>query len=166
MTIIFDTDIASMFAKAKSLNILFDLLSESKLSITPKIKDELSIPLDYGYSFPEEIFQKFGLIVPDEDDYTEYERLKALHPYLGKGELEAIAIAKKKGFILAVNDQKAFEVALKEGIIPVNIHTILKTLLKKNILNKEEMSILINRLEESDNTVIKGKEYIFEEDSV
>ncbi len=65
MIVIFDTDIASMFAKAKSLDILFVVLSGVKLSITPKIKDELSIPLDYGYNFPEEIFQKFGLIVPD-----------------------------------------------------------------------------------------------------
>jgi predicted nucleic acid-binding protein len=163
MTIIFDTDIVSMFAKAKSLNILFDLLSESKLSITPKIKDELSIPLEYGYSYPEDIFKKFDLVVPDKDDFTEYERLKVLYPYLGKGELEALAIAKTKKCILAVNDRKAFEVACKEGITPINVHTILKTLLKKKISNKEEMSILINRLEESDNTVIKGKEYIFED---
>lgn len=166
MTIIFDTDIVSMFAKANSLDILFTLLSGLKLSITPKIKDELSIPLEYGYGFPEDIFQKFDLIIPDEDDYTEYERLKALYPYLGKGELEALAIAKKRGYILAVNDQKAFEVALKEEITSVNIHTILKALLKKKILNKEEISVLINRLEESDNTVIKGKEYIFEDDSI
>ncbi len=151
-----------MFAKAKSLNILFDLLAESKLSITPKIKDELSIPLEYGYSYPEDIFKKFDLVVPDKDDFTEYERLKALYPYLGKGELEALAIAKTRKCILAVNDRKAFEVACKEGITPINVHTILKTLLKK-ISNKEEMSILINRLEESDNTVIKGKEYIFED---
>ncbi|MBE0426222.1 MAG: hypothetical protein IBX72_06210 [Nitrospirae bacterium] len=163
MTIIFDTDIVSMFAKANSLDILFVLLSGSKLFITPKIKDELSIPLEYGYSFPEDIFKKFGVIIPDIDDYTEYERLKALYPYLGKGELEALAIAKKKGCILAVNDQKAFEVSLKEGITSINIHTMLKALLKKKILNKEEISVLINKLEKSDNAVIKGKEYIFEE---
>ncbi len=122
MTIIFDTDIASMFAKANSLDILFNLLSGSKLSITPKIKDELSIPLEYGYNFPEEIFKKFDLLIPDQDDFTEYERLKALYPFLGKGELEAIAIARKKGCILAINDQKAFEVALKEEITLVNVY--------------------------------------------
>ncbi len=166
MTIIFDTDVVSMFAKANSLDILFVLLSGSKLSITSKIKDELSIPLEYGYSFPEDIFKKFGLIIPDEDDYIEYERLKALYPYLGKGELEALALAKKKGYTLAVNDQKAFEVSLREGVTSINVHTILKTLLKKKILNKEEISALINKLEESDNTVIKGKEYIFEDDSI
>jgi predicted nucleic acid-binding protein len=86
-----------------------------------------------------------------------------LYPYLGKGELEALAIAKKKGHILAVNDQKAFEVSLKEGITSINVHTILKALLKKKILTKEKVSALISKLEESDNTVIKGKEYIFEE---
>lgn len=166
MTIIFDTDIVSMFAKAKSLDILIVLLSGIKLSITPKIKDELSIPLEYGHSFPEDIFRKFDLIIPDKDDYVEYERLKSLYPYLGKGELEALAVAKKKGYILAVNDHKAFEVALKEKITPVNVHIILKTLLKKKILNKEEISALINKLEESDNTVIKGKDNIFQEDSI
>ncbi len=163
MTVIFDTDIVSMFAKANSLDILFVLLSGSKLYVTPKIKDELSVPLEYDYSFPEDIFKKFGLIIPDIDDYLEYERLKASYPYLGKGELEALAIAKKKGCILAVNDQKAFEVSLKEEITSINVHTILRALLKKKILTKEEVSTLINKLEESDNTVIKGKEYIFEE---
>jgi len=162
MTIIFDADIVSMFAKANSLDILFILLSDVKLSITPKIKDELLIPLEYGYSFPEDIFQKFDIIIPDRDDYAEYERLKMLYSYLGKGELEALAIAKKKGYILAVNDKKAFEVALGEEMIPMNVHTILKALLKKRILKREEIYALINRLEESDNTVIKGKEYIFE----
>lgn len=164
MIIIFDTDIASMFAKARSLDILFVVLSRVKLSITPKIKDELSIPLDYGYNFPEEIFQKFDLIVPDEDDYREYERLKVMYPYLGKGELEALAIAKKKNYILAINDRKAFEAALKEGITSINVHIILKTLLKKKILNKEELSVLINRLEDSDNSIIKDQENIFEEE--
>lgn len=67
---------------------------------------------------------------------------------------------------MAVNDQKAFEVSLREGVTSINVHTIFKTLLKKKILNKEEISALINKLEESDNTVIKGKEYIFEDDSI
>ncbi len=87
-----------------------------------------------------------------------------MYPYLGKGELEALAIAKKKNCILAINDRKAFETALKEGITSINVHIILKTLLKKKILSKEELSVLINRLEESDNSVIKDQENIFKED--
>jgi len=49
--IIFDTDILSMFAKVDEIGTLSHLFDE-KIAVTPKIRDEISAPLDYGYSFP------------------------------------------------------------------------------------------------------------------
>lgn len=43
--IIFDADIISMFAKAGAIDILFKTLSNFRLCITPRIKDELIVPL-------------------------------------------------------------------------------------------------------------------------
>lgn len=49
--IVFDTDILSMFAKIDAVNLLLNLFGD-KAVITPKIMDEISVPLEYGYSFP------------------------------------------------------------------------------------------------------------------
>lgn len=133
--IVFDTDILSMFAKAKALDILLSLLPNFKFCITPRIKEELSAPLQYGYSFPQQIFDKFEVVIPTEDEHLEYENLETLYPFLGRGELEAISIAKIRKCIFATNDSRAFEIALEQKIDAVNIHTILKGLLKKEILN-------------------------------
>ena len=159
--IIFDTDILSMFAKANVLDVIVEALSRFKLCITPKIKEELSIPLEYGYSFPEEIFKRFEVIVPTKKEYLEYEKLLVLYPFLGKGELEAISIAKMRNCLFATNDLKAFNVALKEKVLPINVHTILKTLWEKKFYNKSELLKFIQKLERADNTKIKDIDKIF-----
>ena len=159
--IIFDTDILSMFAKAKALNVLLNLLSGFRLCITPKIKEELSVPLQYGHSFPREIFNKFEVIFPTEEEYLESERLQTLYSFLGKGELEAIAMAKIRKCVFSSNDLKAFNAALKEEITVINVHIILRTILRKKILNKSDLKELIQRLETSDNARIKDVDKIF-----
>ena len=159
--IIFDTDILSMFAKANVLDVIVEALSRFKLCITPKIKEELSIPLEYGYSFPEEIFKRFEVIVPTKKEYLEYEKLLVLYPFLGKGELEAISIAKMRNCLFATNDLKAFNVALKEKVLPINVHNILKILWEKKFYNKSELLNFIQKLERADNTKIKDIDKIF-----
>jgi len=159
--IIFDTDILSMFAKAKVLDVLFSLLSGRKLCITPKIKEELSIPLQYGYSFPADIFNKFELVVPTEEEFLELDHFQYAYQFLGKGEIEAIAIAKLRKCIFATNDLRSFNVAIKEGVTAINIHTILRALFKKKIFNKSDLEKFIQKLEVSDNTKIRDVDKIF-----
>ena len=43
--VIFDTDILSMFAKIDAISLLKQLFAE-KIAITPKIRDEISAPLE------------------------------------------------------------------------------------------------------------------------
>ncbi|OGW37568.1 MAG: hypothetical protein A2Y97_00615 [Nitrospirae bacterium RBG_13_39_12] len=160
--IIFDTDILSMFAKAKALDVLFNLLKNFKLCITSRIKEELSAPLEYGYSFPQQIFDKFEVVVPTKEEHSEYENLEVLYPFLGKGELEAISIVKIRKCVFATNDSKAFEIALEQKTDVVNVHTILKALLERKILNKADLRNFIEKLELADNTKIKDVERIFE----
>ena len=49
--IVFDTDILSMFAKIDAVDVLKCLFDE-KVVMTPKIRDEISVPMEYGYTFP------------------------------------------------------------------------------------------------------------------
>ena len=49
--VVFDTDILRMFAKIDAIYLLKRLFNE-KIVITSKIRDEISAPLEYGYTFP------------------------------------------------------------------------------------------------------------------
>jgi predicted nucleic acid-binding protein len=49
--IVFDTDILSMFAKIDAIHLLKQLFGK-KVVMTPKVRDEISAPLEYGYTFP------------------------------------------------------------------------------------------------------------------
>ncbi|MBE0427822.1 MAG: hypothetical protein IBX72_14405, partial [Nitrospirae bacterium] len=157
-----DTDILSMFAKAKGLDVLFSLLADFKLCITSRIKEELSAPLEFGHAFPQQIFNKFEVLVPTKEEHSEYENLEVSYPFLGKGELEAISIVKIRKCVFATNDSKAFEIALEQKIDVVNVHTILKALLERKILSKADLRNFIEKLERADNTKIKDVERIFE----
>lgn len=161
--IICDTDILSMFAKADAIDVLIKTLSNFNLCITPRIKEELSVPLQYGYSFPQIIFDRMELIFPTETEAFLYEELRNKNQSIGKGEIEAISIAKNRKCIFATNDKIAIETALAEGVTVINVHTVLKVMLKKGEIDKASVRQLIYKLEEMDNAIILGKDEIFEE---
>jgi len=104
MTIVLDTDILSMFAKVEAVSMLKDLFGEGSLAITPGIEEEISIPLDYGYDFPSKALSKVQTIPLTEKAVSRHRQLLEEETGLGKGELEAIAICKAKGYAFATND--------------------------------------------------------------
>ena len=159
--IIFDADILSMFAKADSLDIMTKTLAKFRICITPRIKEELSIPLQYGFVFPEKIFDTVELLFPTASESSLYDNFRNKYNQLGKGELEAISVAISRNCIFATNDKKAFAIAAKEGLTIINIHTILVAMLRKKILDVDGIKEFIHRLESADNTVILDKEKIF-----
>lgn len=110
--VIFDTDILSMFAKIDAIDLLKQLFGE-KAVITPKIRDEISIPLEYGYNFPLKVISAIKTIPLSRQALEEYLRLQKNFS-LGKGELEAIAYCKTEKCIFATNDIKAREFAKSE----------------------------------------------------
>lgn len=56
MSVLLDTDILSLFAKAEAIDLLRQLLRVERLSITQGVFDELTVPLGYGYRFPNSVF--------------------------------------------------------------------------------------------------------------
>jgi len=52
--IIVDSDVIIMFAKAESIELLLNLFDD-EVYLTPKIRDEILIPKEYGYEFPERV---------------------------------------------------------------------------------------------------------------
>lgn len=82
---------------------------------------------------------------------------------LGKGEIEAISIAKSRKSIFATNDKKATDAAIKEGLTVISVHIVLRAALKKKILDSAAIKELIRKIEEADNTIILDKNKIFED---
>jgi hypothetical protein len=51
MKVIIDTDILSMFAKAGAVDVLEGFLGKGRVAMTPAIRDEISTPMQYGYTW-------------------------------------------------------------------------------------------------------------------
>jgi len=161
--VIIDTDVLSMFAKADAVESLIKLFSD-EVVITPKIRDEISVPLEYGYDFPVKVLSHIKTIPLNEKALDEYEKLQE-ELSLGKGELEAIAYCKTEKYMFVTNDLKARGFAKNYGVVVISLQVVLKALWKKNILSKEEARKLFNRIKQVDNlSVSKNIENkIFEE---
>jgi len=69
--IIVDTDILSMFAKIDEIETLIRLF-DGKIAITPKIRDEISVPLEYGYLFPQKVISEIKTLPLDKEALGEY----------------------------------------------------------------------------------------------
>jgi len=161
--VIFDTDILSMFAKVDAIGLLKHLFGE-KMLITPKIRDEILAPLEYGYTFPLKVISTIRTIPLSNKALEEYERLQE-NLNLGKGELECIAYCKVEKCIFATNDTKAREFAKQKGVSVISLQSILKSLWKKKIKSKEEIRQLLEKIKEADNLAVskEAEKEIFEE---
>lgn len=161
--VVFDTDVLSMFAKIDAVDLLKDLFGE-KAIITPKIKDEISVPMEYGYTFPLKVISTIESVPLSNDVLEEYGRLqKSLS--LGKGELEAIAYCKVEKCIFVTNDIKAREFAKSEGVSVISLQAVLRALWKAKIKSKEEVRQILERIKAADNLAVSREveKKIFEE---
>lgn len=59
--VIVDTDILSKFAKADALVWLGRLFGPDRLAATPAIRDEIAVPLQYGYTFPLQVLAETAI---------------------------------------------------------------------------------------------------------
>jgi len=159
--IILDTDIASVFAKVERIDLLSQLFGKRELCITPRVYEELLVPLRYGYDFPNRIFSGCRLIIPTSEETGEFTDLLLKEPRLGRGELESITICKSRNYIFATIDRLSLDFAKSQKVRVVSLHSILKALWVSGNLSKEQVLDLIRQIERKDKTKIKGIEGIF-----
>jgi len=159
--IIIDTDVASVFAKIKRLELIKRLFSKHRVVITPEIYEELATSLDYRYMFPLDIFRYFEVLYPLEEENKEYQRLLIEKRRLGRGELEAICICKCRGYIFSSIDGAALRFAKENGIDVIGLHSILRSLWESGLQSKDEVLEIITEIENKDNTKIKDIDLIF-----
>lgn len=151
--IIFDTDILSIFAKISRLELIKKLFGT--IYITPMIREELTVSLEYGYNFPKDILDNSSVIIPTVEEIGLYNEFKVR---LGKGEAEAISIAKNRKLSFATNDKVAQKAAKENGVGIISLQAILKALIKRQILTLNELNEIINDIRSRDNLVIPEAE--------
>lgn len=145
---VIDADILSMFAKIDFVDLLKKLFGD--VVMTPKIRDEVFVPVEYGYTFPLRVHLKTAPLTERAlEIYTGFRNLK-----LGKGELEAIAYCKAEGGVFVTNDAKARKFAKDAGVTVISLQALMKALWKKGIKIKEEVKQLLERIRKADNLVV------------
>ncbi len=151
--LVLDTDAASVFAKAEIVDELLKLYSEVKIVITPKVQDELEVPLEYGYEFPERIFSRIDTVTlskSEKDLYWDwFDNLM-----IGKGELESIAVAKIRKGTFFTMDRTAARFAKSKSVAVVAFDKVMKEMLKKKIIDIKGVEKAITKIEERDNRII------------
>lgn len=150
--IILDTDIASAFAKASVFDDLADLLSQRhEVCITPKLYEELQVPLSFGYDFPKKIFGRVKILDLSRKEQENYRVLFGQFPAVGKGELEAIVVCKHRRGIFSSLDRQALRVATSQGVSTPPLGAILLEFLERRVYSKTELRALVEQINRVDN---------------
>jgi predicted nucleic acid-binding protein len=152
--LIVDTDILSMFAKADAVSVLVELIGQERIGMTPAIAEELGIPLQYGYDFPQKVFSTVRVVPLGSGVAEELIRLQAWATTLGKGEREAIAFCKAEGALFASNDAKARSSAQAEGVQVISLPALLRSLWVSGLKPKEEVRALLKRIQQADRLLV------------
>ncbi len=161
--ILVDTNILSTFAKIDRLELLFKVFRQKRLCISPNVFQELKDARDKRYDFVEPIFDllqyhKLKLLPLEEDEYM---LMLQLPKYLGKGELDSIAICTRRNYSLLSNERKVIKFCEENGIDHFDLNGILNALWMFDIVSKEEVVLIIKEMEEKDNLKIVSKDEIF-----
>lgn len=148
--VIVDTDILSMFAKVDAVDLLEKFLGRGRVAMTPAIRDEISSPLQFGYTFPNSVLSQIPVVPLSGRAWQEYERLWATTSSLGKGELEAIAICRVEGALFATNDSTARRFAQDQSVQVISLQAILRGLWQSGLRSKAEVTELLERIKRAD----------------
>ena len=148
--VVVDTDILSMFAKVDAVDVLESLLGKKRMVMTPAIRDEIAVPLQYGYTFPRRVLDRVPVASLSEQVQQEYEQLWFVGSPLGKGELEAIAFCKTEGALFATNDHAARDYAQGQGVKALSLQVLLREMWLSGVRNKAQVRELLERIKVAD----------------
>ena len=163
--IVLDTGILSCFAKIKRFDLL-EKLFKAQFYIPPRVYEEILRAKEKGYDFVDYIIQliddrKIRIATLNEIDVDIVKELSK-ERRLGFGEMEAMALAKNRGWVLLSNDKVVENVAGKIGINVFNLEDLLSAMIDSGIIkNKIELKDIIEEVGTKDRIVIRNKSYLF-----
>ena len=152
MSIVFDADIISTFAKIGRLDVLKHVFKEDLL-FPDAVHDDLIRARDAGYDYVTPALQFFKLVRLDaqEAGFVQFRSRKTL----GLGELECIAICKYRKYALSTNDAGAKTEAKRNGVNVIDLGAILWKI--KENTTPHELQKIIQDIEQKDHTKIRDK---------
>ena len=156
-----DADILSIFAKAGALPLLCDLLQCQRLPMTSGVFDELLIPLEYGYDFPQRILDLAEVVAMTPEEVQDYETLR-LQGKLSAADAELIAICRRRGWTYVAMDRVALRCAEQHGVRTIDLQALLKAMLEAKLLDRQGLQALIERMEREDHTTLPYRESLLE----
>jgi|YNPNPStandDraft_1061719.scaffolds.fasta_scaffold79509_2 hypothetical protein len=156
-----DTDILSIFAKAGALPLLCDFFQCQRLPMTSGVFDELLIPLEYGYDFPQRILDLAEVVTMTPEEAQDYEALR-LQGKLSAADAELIAICGRRGWAYVAMDRVALRCAEQHGVRTIDLQALLKAMLEAKLLDRQGLQALIERMEREDHTTLPYKESLLE----
>jgi predicted nucleic acid-binding protein len=130
--------------------VLGAFFGHGRMVMTPAIHDEITAPLQYGYTYPTEVLTQVPVEPLTEQIWREYERLWGLRSSLGKGELQAIAFCKAAGALFVTNDGVARRFARAQGIQVISLQALLRGLWVSGVRSKDEVRVLLARIKVAD----------------
>ncbi len=154
-----DTDILSIFAKADGLSVLCRLLRCETLPITPRVLDELLVPLEYGFDFPHAILSRADVVPATLQEFEIYEELR-LQGRLSSADAEMIAICNQRGWLYITMDKVALKAARAAGVDTVDLQALLEAIKRSGLLDQGQLRALIDRMEQEDRTRLPYKESV------
>jgi len=132
----------------------------------PRVYEEILRAKEKGYDFVDYIIQliddkKIRIATLNEIEVDIVKELSKKRR-LGFGEMEAMALARNRGWILLSNDKVVEKVAGKIGINVFNLEDLLSAMIDLGIIkNKIELKDIIEEIETKDRIVIRNKSYLF-----
>ncbi len=150
MKIVADTDILSIFARIKRLDIL------SKMFDTVLISPSVRFELNRGGIDIRKLNHVFVTLQKDE-----LKELGKAPSGLDRGERECYVVAKRRNLPLASNETLVSRLCKKENIGYLSLPRILRFAISENLITRYDAKRLVNEIENEEHTVIKNKEEIF-----
>ena len=154
MSLVFDTNILSTFAKINKLDLLVKLFEGQELLIPEAVFIELQ---DSKQEFTQTIldFKNFKNFNLTKEEKNLILNLKAR---LGSGEKQCLAICKSKNYVFVTNDESAIKESEKQGIDWLNLEIILVALQQEKVVSKKQLNEIIKEIETKDGVKIRNRE--------
>jgi predicted nucleic acid-binding protein len=141
---VLDTNVLSKLAKANQLNLLHQLTTVP-LYITPHIQQELEVGLKHGVSYLLKALQlvdtgELELISP-----TSAERggIKKWPAKLGLGEIEAIALCRKRNLVFISHDSRAIKYGEWLGVGCLPLTDLLEEFANAGLLTTSDVASIL-----------------------
>jgi predicted nucleic acid-binding protein len=161
--ILSDTSILSSFAATRSLPLLLAVLEGDTIFIPPAVEQELRAGLTKGIPYLQDVLDLIPMKQVQLLDLNESDQecMTSLPEALGPGERQAIALCLRHGATLLCNDHRVVRYCDEQGILCLDLASLLRKLWTEGIATKAKVKTMIVRMERVENLVFKDRDRVF-----